>query len=267
MIHYFKIDSKKTEELIHSPLPPRKKKNYHEICWIQKGTVNFIVDGDLFEVQSNSVFAVPQNRYHHFLPKTAIVGHVIRFSEDFLEELPRTLFCKFNNLPEMQLTKGMNDSLKKLFFLIQKEYDTTKNMTILRHLIMALLNIIEEFKKNQLPTIMSHQCDKDLFDQFQNLLDKNILKNRTVVFYANLLNITPKKLNEITKSSLQETTESVIAKRLLIEAKRQLIYSNKNISSIAYDIGFKDNSYFTKFFKKFTNTTPKKYRSLHLKLI
>ena len=60
---------------------------------------------------------------------------------------------------------------------------------------------------------------------------------------------------------LNKSTNEIIADRLLIEYKRQLLYSNNNISKIAYDLGLEDNSYFTKFFKKLTNLTPKEYRS------
>ena len=56
-------------------------------------------------------------------------------------------------------------------------------------------------------------------------------------------------MTESEQSILNKTTTEVISNRLLIECKRQLIYSNNSITEIAYELGFEDNSYFTKFFE------------------
>jgi AraC family transcriptional activator of pobA len=53
----------------------------------------------------------------------------------------------------------------------------------------------------------------------------------------------------------------VIRERVLLEAKRLLVSSAIGIAEIAWELQFKDNSYFTKFFKKYTGTTPEEFRS------
>ena len=48
--------------------------------------------------------------------------------------------------------------------------------------------------------------------------------------------------------------------RLLLAARRQLIYTERNVAEIAYHLGFSDPSYFTRFFKRATSLTPAEFR-------
>ena len=261
MFQYFQINTKETEALVISPEKPRLK-DYHEIMWIQEGKADFIIDGDRFHVASNAFFVIPKDRYHQFLPQEGIKGQVVRFSEDFLDYFPRILFSKFNHLSRVVINTYDNTSFTWLYNLIAQESPSYKqNPMILTNLLRALIHKLDDVKRQQYPECPTIISSLDILDQFQVLMDTHISEKRSVSFYAEKLNITPRKLGEATKSIMNNTTENLIAKRLLIEAKRQLSYTNKTVSEVAYDLSFKDNSYFTKYFKKQTQLTPKQFRS------
>jgi AraC-like DNA-binding protein len=57
----------------------------------------------------------------------------------------------------------------------------------------------------------------------------------------------------------------LIRDRILLEAKRLLINLDLTISEIAYQLNFSDNSYFTKFFKKYTGQKPDEFRKSNIK--
>lgn len=260
MIQYFEIDKQATEEFVQIPPSPRQSR-FHEIMWVQKGNVHFMVDGDIYEVQSNSFFILPKNRFHRFLPQEGINGQVIRFSEEYLDDFPRLLFSNFHNLSEVKLNTQDVHIFEMMFKLIQIEYQSdSPNKMVLMNLIKAIIYKLDQIKRNEFCPINRIANQFNIVDDFQNLLDKNIIDNRSIHFYADQLNITSRKLGSIIKSIFNTTTENIIAQRLLIEAKRQLVYSDKNIAQIAYDLNFQDNSYFTKYFKKQTQLTPKQYR-------
>tara|TARA_B110000902_G_scaffold49018_1_gene55865 strand:- start:569 stop:1369 length:801 start_codon:yes stop_codon:yes gene_type:complete len=260
MLQYFTINKQELKGLIASPIAPRQR-GYHEIMWVQKGATNFLIDGDSFSVQANAFFIFPKDRIHQFLPKQVIEGQVIRFSEDLIDDFPRLLFSKFNPISEIKIEKSDNKSLELLFKLFRLEYDLhTEKSLVITNLLKTIIYKLDDIKQKQFPCQKAHHYSIDSFDQFQLLLDNHILEHKKVNFYAEKLNITPRKLGETVRSILNKTTTEVISNRLLIECKRQLIYSNNSITEIAYELGFEDNSYFTKFFKKLANTTPKKYR-------
>ena len=78
--------------------------------------------------------------------------------------------------------------------------------------------------------------------------------------YANLLNKSPKTISNIfsllgTKSPLQ-----YIQDRKMLEARRLLNYSSRQIKEIAYEIGFEDIQAFSRFFKKQEGISPSKFK-------
>ena len=70
------------------------------------------------------------------------------------------------------------------------------------------------------------------------------------------MNLSEKHLNRMSKDCLNKTTTQLIAERIMLESKRLLIHSKQNISEIAAELGYENNSYFSRFFKKHSDKTP-----------
>ena len=101
----------------------------------------------------------------------------------------------------------------------------------------------------------------DTFERFEALLEKHFRTHKSVSQYAEMMHMTPKHLNRISGIVLQKTTSSIIADRVILEAKRMLIYAQNNISEIGRELGFEDSAHFSKIFKKKTGLTPSAFRS------
>jgi len=56
----------------------------------------------------------------------------------------------------------------------------------------------------------------------------------------------------------------VINERILLEAKRLLVYSDKTADEIAKELGSKEAGHFSKFFKRNEKISPKEFRKLKL---
>jgi AraC family transcriptional regulator, transcriptional activator of pobA len=78
--------------------------------------------------------------------------------------------------------------------------------------------------------------------------------------YAEMLHISAKALNRLSKIHFYKTLTELIADRIVIEAKRELYLTNKPIKAIAYDLGFDDEYYFSRFFKNNADVSPQTYR-------
>ena len=61
-----------------------------------------------------------------------------------------------------------------------------------------------------------------------------------------------------------KTPKEIINERILLEAKRFLVYSHLTIKEIGQDLGFEDPAYFVRYFKKNTETTPVEFREKYL---
>ena len=80
--------------------------------------------------------------------------------------------------------------------------------------------------------------------------------------FAKQLNVHVNYLNKVIKDSSGKTTTELISERLLREARVMLKQSSRNVTEIAFSLGFKEITHFNNFFKKHTNLNPLKYRNI-----
>jgi AraC-like DNA-binding protein len=103
------------------------------------------------------------------------------------------------------------------------------------------------------------------YQQFENLIEEHFAKEKSVAFYASLLEISSKHLNRITRTVVQKTATDVITERIILEAKRMLMYLDESLTEIAFRLGFEEYSYFVRVFRKTSGMTPtqfiKKYKA------
>lgn len=99
-----------------------------------------------------------------------------------------------------------------------------------------------------------------LVKRFLNLLADNKGRERTVLFYADRLCITPKYLSTVCKMSTGKTALEWIHQYTKEAIVQQLKYSNKSIKEIAEELDFPNISFFGKFVKTQLGVSPKEYR-------
>jgi AraC family transcriptional activator of pobA len=78
--------------------------------------------------------------------------------------------------------------------------------------------------------------------------------------YAAMLSVTPTHLSRRVKAVSGRTAGDVIFDRIMLEAKRQLVFTDKPVAEIAYGLDFSSPSYFTRFFTRQAGETPKAFR-------
>jgi len=101
---------------------------------------------------------------------------------------------------------------------------------------------------------------KPILVDYLSLIELNFKQQRSVAFYAEKLNITPNYLNILCKKHFHSSATSFIHNRLILESKRLLLTSKNSVKEIAYELGFYDLAYFSKFFKMQTGTSPREFR-------
>lgn len=95
---------------------------------------------------------------------------------------------------------------------------------------------------------------------FKQLLQSRYKEYKQVKDYASLLNITPLYLNEIVKQVTGFTVSYWIQQTIALEAKRFLYYTELDIKQIAFELGYEDHAYFSRFVKKNIGMTASEFR-------
>jgi AraC-like DNA-binding protein len=92
------------------------------------------------------------------------------------------------------------------------------------------------------------------------LIDKNFSIHRETEFYSKQLSLTNKRVNELTKRHFSKTVTQLIHDRIILEARRELIFTRKTVKDIALSLGYDDTAYFCRFFRKSTGESPMSFR-------
>ncbi len=128
---------------------------------------------------------------------------------------------------------------------------------LLKRLIIKLVRIA----KDQLIVKELNNQQVDIIRQYNVLVDTHYREKRKVKEYADLLHKSPKTLSNLFSIYGQKTPSQIIHARVVLEAKRLLRYTDLNAKEVAYNLGFKDPSHFTHYFKKVAGTTPNQFKT------
>lgn len=241
---------------------PHKHNKYFEIVFLSKGTGFHSIDGQNFPINSPVVFLIRKEQVHYWEISSEPEGFVIIIKKNFVEESfdkqLKQLFSQVSAFSTLYLQE--KNTIQKLFELLSNEYqqDQLQKTVLFEGLLKALL--VKLLENTQTNTNLK-PLNKNVLIEFRELILLHINTSHKIAFYANLLHTTPQNLNAICRKESQQSASKIISEQLIIEAKRLLLYSDINITQIAYTLGFKDNSHFTKYFKRFTKTTPKNFRN------
>ena len=101
----------------------------------------------------------------------------------------------------------------------------------------------------------------ELYQRFRSSIEESYKKIHDASHYADILNISVSHLNTLIKEHSGKTVMMHLHERQILEAKRLLFSTHMSVKEIAYNLGFHDDSYFSRFFKRMTSLTPMAYRA------
>lgn len=96
---------------------------------------------------------------------------------------------------------------------------------------------------------------------FSALIESHFRDQLSIDQYAYRLGITPAHLNNLARRFTGYTAQDMVHQRLVLEAKRQLLYTALSAKQIAEGLGFSEPAYFSRFFKRLTGVSPRAFRS------
>ena len=240
------------------------RKDFFEVVWLQQEFPVHEVKEDEQQGRGDWIYLIPPYRVHQ-LNKAGKNGILLSFKKDFLDEEDKEfyldLFKIFNIQGEfsfLPLSIESASELLKIYILLEEEYQTRHNsFLILKALLKVFLLKLIRIKEH---VFTSQDVNQKRVYEFMMLLEENYQQERNAEFYASALGISSKRLNQILKEKLDKTAMQLIHDRIILEAKRKIIHSESTLKEIAWDLGFTDRPYFSRFFKKQTGLSPEDFQ-------
>jgi len=241
------------------------------IYWIEDGTGKYQIDFNEFLVEGSGIFCLSAGQVFSVESEKVKTAFQIAFDKDFycVEAHGKEIACNgllFNNVHRATVI-SVKETEKAVFKNIVNQMITELKAkgsahqdmleTYLRMFLIQTLRLVDTAElENQSTT---HQQDQ-LAQDFIALVEKHFKKEHSVTSYAEKLFIAPKSLTKRLNALDYPSPSQIIKDRLVLEAKRQLKFSNKTIKEIAFELGFDDPAYFSRLFSKNTGSSPAKYR-------
>jgi AraC family transcriptional activator of pobA len=240
------------------------RKEFFEIVWLKDEFPLHALKNPSMQQKGDWIYLIPPYRVHQ-LNKAGKNGVLLSFKQELLEDEDKEflldLFKAFNVQGEfscLQLTPEEATGLASVYALLEQEYQTvTNSYLIVKALLKVFLLKLMQVKEQQ---FTSHDVNQKRVYAFFMLLENHYQEVRNIEFYAEQLGISAKRLNQILKENLDKTGMQLIHDRVILEAKRNIIHSERTIKEIAYHLNFSDRPYFSRFFKKQTGQTPEEFQ-------
>jgi AraC-like DNA-binding protein len=250
-----------------------QRNNYFSLIWVKAGNGKLKADFSEYDFQANTVFAFSPYQPYMITSKEPLSGTAICFHSDFFcifkhhQEVScnGVLYNNIYNPPFVRVDDISAATFEMLCTQIKTEMQNTEmaQYELLVSYLKIWLITAARLKMQQQPEAMIELKDQKepfILQKLKDAIEVHFKTKHSPADYADLLYITPKALAKLTKTHFNKTLSSLINERIIIEAKRELYLTNKTVKEIAYDLGYDDEYYFSRFFKVNADVSPQLYR-------
>ncbi|MCD8193294.1 MAG: helix-turn-helix domain-containing protein [Tannerellaceae bacterium] len=187
------------------------------------------------------------------------------FPQEYTYKYARDLVTILSDHPSHTLPEATMEEILHLYSLIknkirEKEHNYRKEI-VRNHMLTMFYNIVDVILSDEKKRTTPATHKEKIFYQFLKELEENFRKERSVLFYANKLCLTPKYISTLIHEVSGRTPSDWINAFVLLEAKALLKSTNFTIQQISDQLNFPSQSYFGRYFKKNIGLSPKQYRN------
>jgi AraC-like DNA-binding protein len=243
------------------------RKDYYMLVFVKEGSSRHWIDMLPYTLKQNTMYFTIPHQVQMKEEAQPSTGTMICFTEDFLameengllKQLP--IIQNLLNAHELSLTGADVEFIEDIIGKINVEYQgrsSWKSSMLLAYMQVLLIYLsrlyTEQFKSNDgLP-------ERQLLMKYLAKINNEFKETHEVAAYADMLNISAGHLSEVVKEQSGRSAIAHIHDRIVLEAKRLLFHTESSIKEISFQLGFEDASYFNRFFKRITGSTPLEYR-------
>ena len=245
---------------------------YYKIIWSKMDNCIISVDGYDVHLKLNQVLFTTTLNVLTIPKKSELIAVV--FNREFycIRDHDHEVSCNgmlFFGSTTPIITLGTKElaGFENMFSIFKEEFETRDDIqgemlrTLLKRLLIKSTRLVQE--NNNVSKLPKTQTD--LIRKFHTLVEQHYKENHQVNDYADMLFKSPKTLSNVFKKSNYPSPLKIINDRIILEAQRLLLFSEKNIEQISYELGYKEAAHFSKFFKLHCNVAPGQFKENHIK--
>ena len=241
----------------------------HQVLWVWQGSVHALLDEARMQAAGPVALLIPPGVAHAFRFAPNTEGYVLTFDAALLAEqegpeMGRALHTLFAT-PTTLILPRHEDSTHRQHILWQmlhaeaQQPSTASTGPVQLWLTRCVLWHLAQWRA---------RCDgpprtqgrHTLYTRWLVLVEKHYAEHWPITRYASQLGLSAERLNRLVRAETGHSAQHVVHARLVREACRLLMHVQAPVSQLAFDLGFGDPAYFSRFFKRHTGQTPAAYR-------
>ena len=269
MVHCETIAAR--SELHNWHIRPHRHHGLFQILYLQQGEARLRIDDQSRVLCAGQILLVPQMCIHGFDFSSSARGLVITLAYPLVARISAAIADTLAGLQEARQTEasalaaagGHCAYLDATFAALALAYAGTPphRQLLLESLLGVLLaSLAPVLGARTAPLRQARHHEQGHFGAFCRMIDSGFGSHRPVAEYARALGITAAHLNVLCRAAVNRSALELIHVRLLLEAKRSLVYTSMTVSVLSDSLGFADPAYFTRFFKRLSGFSPKAFR-------
>lgn len=252
---------------------PHRHDSMLQLLQIEKGHGEVHVNGMTWQMPASSITLVPAGCVHGFDFSHDVGGPVITAAQKPIESLARLIFPDLIDTIRHPVVMRVEQSnrhaelLMPMFLAVEREWRTssTGQIAVCQALLVTLLIQVHRIKlshglANGPAAPVGHSRRHQQLESFRTLVDACFREHLPLQHYARSMNLSTGQLSRLCRETLGMSALEVINARLIHEAQRDLIYTSDSIKAVAARLGYVDEAYFSRFFRKHTGMSPVSFR-------
>ena len=269
MVHYERIPSRASR--FGFDIEPHFHDALLQALYVTRDGGEAFIDGRSWVIEPPCLIVVPARSVHGFRFGDGVDGHVITAAQSALESVavsaaPELLtFTRTPAVLAVDPASRRGAPIEPLFEAIGREAESAERWQFTASVALAVTLFVQVARlseKQRLRANPSRAAMAARIERFRALLDARCRTRRPVASYAEAMGITTGQLTRICREAFGVSAIEAIDSRAIHEAKRLLGYSTLSVKQVAGELGFQDEAYFGRFFRKKTGLRPTEYRAL-----
>jgi AraC family transcriptional activator of pobA len=235
--------------------------DYHELIWTRAGAGEHLVDGEPTPVEPGTIVLIGRGQVHTFQRGHDLDVAVVRFGDELLSEgwLLGARGARVVAVPPPE-----EDRLASVVDALHAESRRPldgRSVDLQRHLLAALLLWIERwYDAGRTRQREADDAEVQLYRRFVQVLERDFARHHEATHYADELAVPPAALSKSLTHVTGKATKELVLERVMLEAARLLRFTDLTVGEVAFRVGYDDQLYFSRAFKRRFGEPPMAYR-------
>jgi AraC family transcriptional activator of pobA len=235
-----------------------------QLLYVQSGQATLQVEGVTRQAACAVLQIIPPLSVHSFRFAPDIQGYVLSLAQPLVDRLHAILTLPGADQAQCHAIDAQaRGPLDFLFAAISDEYRQAGSGrdAMLQALVTQLwIWLARHTAQSSAAPAAAPDAGRARLQTFTRLLGQHYRQHLPIEYYATQLSVSPAYLNSLCRRLTGHSALQLINQRLLLEAKRELVYTALTVNQVSDRLGFSDPAYFSRFFKRSTGQSPRQFR-------